>query len=132
MILFKLAGPIFDAYAEPSVVDRCFHLLKSHTYFNPYHGRWDADSHAQARRQPLQVRAAHRVKDGHRAKTIFQEVIKLRERSWEGLPPPPIFTTGVAHRDGLLSFIGSNPFLPPVSNDIVTIPIPTLPTSLPH
>ena len=39
---------------------------------------------------------------------------------------------GVAHRDGLLSFIGSNPFLPPVSNDIVTIPIPTLPTSLPH
>ena len=38
----------------------------------------------------------------------------------------------VAHRDGLLSFIGPNPFLPPVSNDIVTIPIPTLPTSLPH
>ena len=26
----------------------------------------------------------------------------------------------VTHRDGLLSFIGSNPFLPPVSNDIVT------------
>ena len=38
----------------------------------------------------------------------------------------------VAHRDGLLSFIGSNPFLPPVSNNIVTIPIPTLPMSLPH
>ena len=39
VILFTLAGPTFDAYAEPSVVDRCFHLLKSHTYFNPYHGR---------------------------------------------------------------------------------------------
>ena len=24
----------------------------------------------------------------------FQEVIALRERGWEGLPPPPIFTTG--------------------------------------
>jgi len=31
---------------------------------------------------------------GHRAKPNFQEVIALRERGWEGLPPPPIFTIG--------------------------------------
>ena len=26
-------------------------------------------------------------------KTSFQEIIALRERGWEGLPPPPVFTT---------------------------------------
>ena len=29
IILFKLAGPTFEAYAGPSVVDRCFEVLKS-------------------------------------------------------------------------------------------------------
>ena len=33
------------------------------------------------------------VKGGHRSETSFQEVIDLRERGWEGLPPPPVFTT---------------------------------------
>ena len=28
------------------------------------------------------------------AEANFQEVLALRERGWEGLPPPPIFTTG--------------------------------------
>ena len=83
VILFKLAGPTFEAYAEPSVVDRCFHLLKDHKYYDPY----------CAERNRLQVRATRVVKDG-RAKTNFQEVVALRERGWEGLPPPPIFTTG--------------------------------------
>ena len=30
IILFKLAGATFGAYADPSVVDRCFELLKGH------------------------------------------------------------------------------------------------------
>jgi hypothetical protein len=30
VILFKLAGATFEAYANPSVVDRCFELLKGH------------------------------------------------------------------------------------------------------
>jgi hypothetical protein len=30
VILFKLAGTTFEAYADPSVVDRCFELLKGH------------------------------------------------------------------------------------------------------
>jgi len=29
-----------------------------------------------------------------RAKANVQEVINLRERGWEGLPPPPVFTAG--------------------------------------
>jgi len=36
IILFKLAGATFEAYADPSVVDRCFELLKNHcTYDAP-------------------------------------------------------------------------------------------------
>jgi hypothetical protein len=31
-ILFKLAGTTFSAYADPSVVDRCFELLRSHKH----------------------------------------------------------------------------------------------------
>jgi len=30
IILFKLAGATFEAYADPSVVDRCFELIKGH------------------------------------------------------------------------------------------------------
>ena len=30
IILFELAGPTLEAYADPSVVDRCFKLLKGH------------------------------------------------------------------------------------------------------
>ena len=34
------------------------------------------------------------VKGDHRTKANFQEVVGLRERGWEGLPPPPVFTSG--------------------------------------
>ena len=34
IILFKLAGATFEAYANPSVVDHCFELLKGHKYHN--------------------------------------------------------------------------------------------------
>jgi len=40
IILFKLAGATFEAYAEPSVVDHCLELLKGHSYGPAYHG-WD-------------------------------------------------------------------------------------------
>jgi hypothetical protein len=32
IILFKLAGATFEAYADPSVIDRCFELLKDHRH----------------------------------------------------------------------------------------------------
>ena len=36
IILFKLAGATFEAYADPSVVNRCFELLRDHKYHNPW------------------------------------------------------------------------------------------------
>ena len=35
IILFKLAGATFDAYVDPSVVSRCFKLLRNHEYYHP-------------------------------------------------------------------------------------------------
>ena len=58
VILFKLAGATFEAYAAPSVVDRCFDLLKSHKYYNPYdsgHNTTHIDRYVQVRRKILQV-----------------------------------------------------------------------------
>ena len=59
IVLFKLAGATFEAYADPSVVDRCFKLLKDH---------YNRDSVARGLRHPeasdgakrglVQVRAA--------------------------------------------------------------------------
>ena len=75
VILFKLAGATFEAYADSSVVDRCFTLLKNHKYYNPLEGRGypiEANSYAQARRELLQVRATRAVKSSHRAKTNFR------------------------------------------------------------
>ena len=36
-VLFKIAGATFGACADPSVVDRCFELLKDHDFSG-----WDA------------------------------------------------------------------------------------------
>ena len=40
------------------------------------------------------MRRGRVVKGIHRAETISQEVVALRERGWEGLPPPPPFAPG--------------------------------------
>ena len=92
VILFKLAGATFEAYADPSVVDRCFELLKGHSFTPIYNYRYP-DYH-QGRMDSVQVRP-FRVVNGNRwAEAHFQEVIALREGGWEGLHPPPVFTTG--------------------------------------
>jgi hypothetical protein len=88
IILFKLAGATFEAYVDPAVVDRCFELLKDN---------YTSDSTDWVL---FQVRVFHVVKDGHRAKTNFQEVVALRERGWEGLPPPPVFAAGKSKPTG--------------------------------
>ena len=46
------------------------------------------------KRELVQVRTPRPVEGGHRAEKNSQEVVVLRERGWEGLPPPPVFTTG--------------------------------------
>ena len=81
IILFKIAGATFEAYVDPSVVNRCFELLKNHY------------GHSPVGRVLVQVRASHSVVGGY-GLTGIQEVVALRERGWEGLPPPPLFKTG--------------------------------------
>ena len=61
IILFKLAGATFEAYADPLVVDRCFELLNGHNY-NPPYLPYEARScynndRIRAKRESLQVRA---------------------------------------------------------------------------
>jgi len=61
IILFKLAGATFEAYVEPSVVDRCFELLKKHcTYDWRCHG-----PHMQELERTNQVCAPRLVKCGN-------------------------------------------------------------------
>ena len=64
IILFKLAGATFEAYADPAVVDRCFELLKGHNYSTslPCHGYgWQHHYNAEfvrVRRELVQVRGS--------------------------------------------------------------------------
>ena len=60
IILFKLAGPTFEAYADPSVVDRCFELLN-----NQYVGG------SSTRMRQVQVRARHPASRPPQVKTNF-------------------------------------------------------------
>ena len=54
IILFKLAGATFEAYAGPSVVDRCFELLKGHNFNLP---RPDCGSNHPYNVNPLRVKS---------------------------------------------------------------------------
>ena len=65
IILFKLAGATFEAYGDPSVVDRCFELLKDH-YPNDHYG------HNRARRGLIQVCAPHVVNRDLGLRRIFR------------------------------------------------------------
>ena len=40
------------------------------------------------------------MNDNNRDDANFQEVFELRERGWEGLPPPPVFTIGEPKQTG--------------------------------
>jgi len=57
IILFKLAGATFEAYAGQSVVDRCFELLRGHSYNPPYPSNYqsDNDDYFRVRRELVQV-----------------------------------------------------------------------------
>ena len=58
IILFTLAGATFEAYADPSVVGRCFDLLRNHKYYNPHSdGNDDVAIHRyiRTRKKPLKV-----------------------------------------------------------------------------
>jgi len=79
-ILLKISGATFAAYVDPSVMDRCCDLLKP--------SNLTADKKVLA--ELAEVRALMLM-----IKILYecwglQEVLRLRERGWEGLPPPPI------------------------------------------
>ena len=62
LILFKLAGATFEAYADTSVIDRCFELLRGHSYPEPYGTYYSDNSNKNevylgVRRELMQVRA---------------------------------------------------------------------------
>jgi hypothetical protein len=59
IILFKLAGATFEAYADPSAIDRCFELLEDH-----YSGN-------VVKRALVQVRGSSVVECIHWAQTNF-------------------------------------------------------------
>ena len=65
IILFKLAGAAFEAYADPSVVDRCFELLKNRRLDEPKYDGYDTGRIELERVK--QVRALHVAKGGYRA-----------------------------------------------------------------
>ena len=63
IVLFKLAGATFETSADPSVVDRCFELLKGHSYSPPYNN-YDQRHHDyhRVRGELVKVRAPLSVK----------------------------------------------------------------------
>ena len=74
IILFKVAGPTFEAYADPSVVDRCFELLKDHSYSPPYPSHYqNYHDYLQPRKELVQVSPPPDVvKCGDKTKGIFR------------------------------------------------------------
>ena len=73
IILFKLAGATFEAYADPSVVDRCFELPKDHSYRPPYSSDYQQyHDYLRPRTELVKVSAPDVVKCGDRTKGIFR------------------------------------------------------------
>ena len=79
IILFKIAGATFGAYVDHSVIDRCFDLLGGRNIYKRRRAFIDVSEFFQGSMA--------------RTKIKLQEVIQLRKSGWEGLPPPPVFTT---------------------------------------
>ena len=65
IILFKLAGATFEAYADPSVVDRCFELLKGK------YQSGDSYDGTKVKRGLIQVRTPCEEKGDNRTKVNF-------------------------------------------------------------
>ena len=127
IILFKIAGATFEAYADSSVVDRCFELLKNHYSPDSVKGRL------------VQVSVLRTVGDCSQADENLKEVLELRERGWEGLPSPPIFTStkvklaGAGKEDSSATPIVTSLGLPNMDPEPqVTLPSPTEPAPAPE
>jgi len=76
IILFKLAGATFGAYADPSVIDRCFELLTGHNYHPPWNSGYHCDgpnntSYLQVKRGLVQVSVPRAEKCGSKTQESF-------------------------------------------------------------
>ena len=80
MILLKISGATFAAYVDPSVMDRCCDLLKPSNLGN---NKLVATSLAEVRTLVLRIKIYYEYRG-------LQEILRLRESGWEGLPSPPI------------------------------------------
>ena len=79
MILLKISGATFAAYVDSSVMDRCCDLLKPSNL-----------SYQLVLIELAEVRAQILTAEINCERWRPQEVLRLRENGWEGLPPPPI------------------------------------------
>jgi len=90
IILFKVAGATFEAYVDPSVVDRCFELLKTHTGSYPpdYSGYDRAEFELKT---TILVGVPCVSKGSHRTKANLREPSnrQLRYGVWLGGTPSP-------------------------------------------
>ena len=78
IILFKLAGATFEAYVDPSVVDRCFEHLKAHSA--AYSPNYDQYGDYRELRMAIQVRVPRISKGNHRFKANFRALFKRWSR----------------------------------------------------
>ena len=79
IILLKISGATFAAYVDPSVMDRCCDLLKPSNLNNTLVLMDLAEVSALI----MMVKIIYEYWG-------LQEVLRLRESGWEGLPPPPV------------------------------------------
>ena len=123
MILLKISGATFAAYADPSVMDHCCDLLKPSNL-----------SYQLVLFELAEVRAPILTARISYERCGLQEVLRLRESGWEGLPAPPILrsaqpeTTVPESQDPAVTPVATSLGLPSIGEQSQP---PTLPSPAP-
>ena len=124
MILLKISGATFAAYVDPSVMDRCCDLLKQSDLCD----KPVLIGLAEVRAPIFTVKINYK-------RCGLQEVLRLRESGWEGLPTPPILRsvhpeiTAPKSQDPAATPVATSLGLPGVVEQPRT---PTLPSPTPY
>ena len=103
MILLKISGATFAAYVDPSVMDSCCDLLKP----SNLSGKLVLTQLAEVRRLVLRVETNYEYRG-------VQEILRLRESGWEGLPPPPVLRS--SERKAIISNSSLNSGVPEITS----------------
>jgi len=102
IILLKISGATFAAYVDSSVMDHCCDLLKPNNL-----------SKEPVLVELAEVRAPILTVKVNYERRGLQEVLRLRESGWEGLPTPPILHSTQPE------------IIPPKSQDFTATPVAT-------